>query len=345
VTNEGLMTVFFFLVGMEIKRELVVGELREWCAAVLPAISAVGGMVVPAAVFLLFTWGTPGRAGWGIPMATDIAFAVGCLSLLRSRLPHALVVFLMALAIFDDIGGMLVITVFYGHGVSAGWLVVSAAVMAAAYGANRAGARAPWLYFALTAALWFGLHEGGIHATIAGAVVGVIIPARLVRSRDASLPPDEDAPLARFTHALHPWVAFGIVPLFALVNAGVSLAGRGAVQVGGRVALGAAAGLVLGKPLGILAATALAVRAGIAQRPGGASWLQVLGVSIVAGIGFTVALFIAALAYPGDDALLDQAKVGILVGSGIAALVGILCLGVAPPTVSGAGAMPDAEGG
>jgi NhaA family Na+:H+ antiporter len=354
--NEGLMSVFFLLVGMEIKRELVAGELSTLRRALLPAIAALGGMVVPSAAFLAFNAGGPGQAGWGIPMATDIAFAIGCLTLLKKRVSHSLLVYLTALAIFDDVGGILVIAFFYGQGVAPWWLLVAAVVTAALLVMNRSYVRSGLAYAFVGALLWYALHHGGIHATIAGVVVGLTVPARPrgrargvledlhqhTRSLLAS-PVDEEldaasilhieekledleAPLHRFVHALHPWVAFFIMPLFALANSGVDVSGMGFADLMSPVALGITLGLLVGKPVGIMAATVIAVKAGIAERPGGAGWSNIFGVSIVAGIGFTVALFIAALAYPGQATMLDQAKVGILLGSLLAGVAGVAVL-------------------
>jgi NhaA family Na+:H+ antiporter len=356
VLNEGLMALFFFVVGMEIKRELVGGELRTLRRALLPAIAAVGGMVVPSAIFLLGNAGKPGQAGWGIPMATDIAFAIGCLRLLGSRIPAVLVVFLTALAIFDDIGGIVVIALFYGHGISAAWLLGAAGIGLVLLLINRAGVRHGPAYLVSGVALWYAFHQGGIHATIAGVVVGLLVPARPRRhprrvleelndhTREVLSSPidgeaDEDlilhieekledleSPLRRFLHALHPWVAFGIMPLFALANSGVRFAGMGVDDLAGAVVLGTAAGLALGKPLGIVGATFLAVKTGLAELPPGFGWRRLLGVSLVAGIGFTVALFIGGLAYPALPAFLDHAKVGILMGSLVAGVAGVLVL-------------------
>jgi NhaA family Na+:H+ antiporter len=356
LVNDGLMTIFFFVVGMEIKRELAVGELRTLPQAVLPGIAALGGMLLPAALFLAFNWSGPGRAGWGIPMATDIAFCVGVLTLLRSRVPHALVVFVTALAIFDDIGGILVIAVFYGHGLDVVWLAVAAGVTAALVLMSRAYVRTGFAYAVAGALLWYALHHAGIHATIAGIIVGLSIPARprsqprqvlaelaahagrLVRTAaDEELDSaaileveerleDLESPLARFVHLLHPWVAFGVMPLFALANSGVDLRALEPDQLTGRLAVGTAVALFFGKQLGIFVFTWVAVRAGAAPMPGGASAAKLLGVATVAGIGFTVALFIAGLAYPASPDLLDEAKVGILAGSLVSGIVGAVVL-------------------
>ncbi len=362
LVNDGLMTIFFVVVGMEIKRELVLGELRTAAQAALPGIAALGGMAFPAALFLAFNWGGPGQAGWGIPMATDIAFCIGVLTLLKTRVPHALIVFVTALAIFDDVGGIIVIALFYGHGLQAVWLLAAAAVAIAVFVMARRHVGSAFAYAGAGALLWYALHRSGIHATIAGVVLGLMIPARArERSRDtlerlarhtAALlrtPSDEEldgeaigsidetledlqGPLTRFVHRLHPWVAFGIMPLFALANSGVDLRGLDASQLTGRVAVGTAVALLGGKLLGIFSFTAAAVKAGIAPMPGRASFAKLLGVSVVAGIGFTVALFIAGLAYPGHPELLDQAKVGILAGSLTAGIAGTVLLRLTPVT-------------
>jgi NhaA family Na+:H+ antiporter len=354
--NDGLMTVFFFVVGMEIKRELVVGELRTPAQAALPAIAALGGMAAPAGLYLAFNAGGPGQAGWGIPMATDIAFCIGVLTLLQTRVPRALAVFVTALAIFDDVGGILVIAFFYGHGLAGGWLASALVVTAALMVMGRAHVRSGLAYAAGGGLLWLALHRGGIHATIAGVVLGMVIPARppraasemleglaahaqaLLRSRrDEALDGEAlgaieerlaelKAPLTRFVEALHPWVAFGIMPAFALANSGVNLRGLDVAQLAGPVAVGTAVALVAGKLVGISSVTWAAVKAGIAPMPGSAPLSKLLGVSAVAGIGFTVALFIAGLAFPGHPELLDQAKVGILAGSLVAGCAGALVL-------------------
>lgn len=309
IINDGLMAIFFFVVGMEIKRELASGELSSPARAALPAIGALGGMIVPALIYTAFNHGGPGARGWGIPMATDIAFTIGVLTLLGGRVPRALVVFVTALAIFDDIGGILVIAFFYGHGVKWPWLAAAAALLALLVLAGRTRvARAP-VYALAGAALWWLFHESGIHATIAGVALGLAIPVRLV---------------ARFVRVLHPPVAFALMPLFALANSGVTI--RGAGELASPVALGAAAGLLIGKPLGIFGLTWLAVKLRLAPMPGDAAAGQLLGVSIVAGIGFTVALFIAALAFDGAPALLDRAKLGVLAGSLVAGATGFVLL-------------------
>jgi NhaA family Na+:H+ antiporter len=361
--NDALMAIFFFVVGMEIKRELAVGELSSPAKAALPAIAAVGGMVVPAGIFLAFNWGGPGQHGWGIPMATDIAFCIGVLTLLKERVPRALVVFVTALAIFDDIGGILVIALFYGHGLQVSWLVGAAGLILVLCGMAGSHVGNGVVYAIVGAALWYALHHGGIHATIAGVVLGFAIPARSPRpSRDVlrelashlrdldRKPPDAElegaeilmieekledlqSPLGRFMHALHPYVAFAIMPLFALANSGVTIGEGGWSAATEPIALGTGLGLLLGKPIGIAGLTLLAVRMGIAPMPAGATAGKVIGASIVAGIGFTVALFIAGLAFPEAPELLDQAKLGILLGSLAAGACGFALLRSARSTL------------
>jgi Na+:H+ antiporter, NhaA family len=356
LVNDGLMTIFFFVVGMEIKRELAVGELNSARKATLPAVAAVGGMAVPAGIFAACTWGMPELIGWGIPMATDIAFCVGVLTLLGKHVPRALVVFVTALAIFDDIGGILVIALFYGHGIHVLWLLVSAGLSLLMFGMNRQYVKNGLAYGVVSVALWYALHHSGIHATISGVVAGLMIPARPQRSSrevvqelaahvndverrssDEELQGAEilmieekleelEAPLNRFVHLWHPFVAFLVMPLFALANSGVSLHGFGPSTIATPVALGTALGLVVGKQLGIFGFTMIAIRFGLAPMPGNASARKLYGVSIVAGIGFTVALFIAALAYGEASDSLDEAKIGILLGSLVAGMIGFAVL-------------------
>ncbi len=357
LVNDGLMTLFFFVVGMEIKHELALGELRSPAQAALPLVAAAGGMAVPAALYLAFNAGGPGRPGWGIPMATDIAFAIGVLTLLGRRVPHALVVFVTALAIFDDIGGILVIAIFYGHGLSPLWLAAAAAIAGGLGLLARWGVRSGFAWGLAGVALWVALHEAGIHATIAGVVLGLAVPAQapvsprrvidalathaaaLAARPDPGLDGEEiraieralearEAPLTRFTSILHPWVAFGVMPVFALVNSGVEVGRAGGLA--GPIAVGTGLALFAGKLVGVFTFTAAAVKLGLAPLPGGASWAKLLGVSLVTGIGFTVALFIAGLAFPADAALLDQAKIGILAGSLAAGVAGALVLRATP---------------
>ncbi|RKG62998.1 Na+/H+ antiporter NhaA, partial [Corallococcus sp. CA054B] len=354
--NDGLMTLFFFLVGMEIKRELAAGELRTFSRALLPLIAALGGMVIPAGLYLFFTWGTPAQNGWAIPMATDIAFAIGCLTLVKARVSQGLVVFLTALAIFDDIGGILVIALFYGTGLHVEWLAVGAVLVAVLWGLNRFYVRNGLAYAVVGAALWYAMHHGGIHATLSGVVLGLCIPALPTRpGREVleelaeyirglvSRPDDEGArsaqllhieealediepPLNRFVHLWHGYVAYGIVPLFALANSGVDVSGMSLSDLLKPLPLGIIMGLFVGKQVGIFLFTLAAVRAGVSPLPTGGSVAQLHGVAVVAGIGFTVALFVAGLAFVGQPALLAEAKLGILVGSLLSAVVGYVLL-------------------
>jgi len=324
VVNEGLMTLFFVVVGMEIKRELAHGELDSMGKAALPAVGAVGGMIVPAAIYLALNPHGPASRGWAIPMATDIAFSVGVLTLLRGRVPHALIVFVTALAIFDDIGGIAVIAFFYGHGIDVVGLAGAAVCVGALVALNRARVGNALAYAGACVALWYAMHLAGVHATLSGVAVGLAVPARGIGD-------EPESPLDRFEQALHPWVAFGIVPVFALVNGGVFLGDASWADLANPVTLGIAIGLFLGKTVGIFGATLAGVRARVATTPGGATKGQILGASMVAGIGFTVALFIAALAFADAPELLSHAKLGIILGSVASGILGFLVLRLAPP--------------
>jgi NhaA family Na+:H+ antiporter len=353
------MAVFFFLVGLEIKRETLAGELASVRRATFPIAGALGGMVVPALVYTGLNIGTWGAKGWGIPMATDIAFALGVLAILGDRVPPGARIFLAALAIVDDIGAVLVIAVFYTSGIAWGPLVAAGVLFLAAIGANLAGIRRPWAYAAIGLALWAAVFSSGIHATIAGVLLAMTIPARtrideerfLQRARRTlshfqaaheegtsplrdpehqmaiqdleRLAEQSQPPLLRLEHALHGVVAFGIMPLFALANAGVPL---GLSSVGTtndwRVAVGIVLGLVVGKPLGIALCAWLAVRLGVAALPDGVSWRSIRGVGLLGGVGFTMALFIAGLAFDAKPELLLPAKLGILLASLVAGVGG-----------------------
>ena len=341
--NDGLMTIFFFVVGLEIKQELVVGELREPRKAALPVIAAVGGMVVPALLFLAVNAGGPGARGWGIPMATDIAFAIGVLALLSKRVPSPLRLFLLTLAIVDDVGGIIVIAVVYSSGVKLGYLGLAAAGIVVVAVLKRFDV--PWisLYVAVGIGVWYCTYKAGVHPTIAGAVMGLLAPAvplkshvpvpeftpgrasvdrRISESLAASRFARESIPVTAYLgDLLHPFSSFVIVPLFALANAGVELGGNFGTLLTDRLAIGIILGLVVGKPLGVFLATELAVRLKIADLPDGVSRSHVVAAGAVAGIGFTVALFITALAF-SDPELVDAAKVGVLVASVFAALLG-----------------------
>ena len=352
--NDGLMTVFFFVVGLEIKRELVAGELNQVRKAALPAFAALGGMIVPAAIYLVLNLGGPGERGWGIPMATDIAFAVGVLALLSKRVPPGLKVFLLSLAIVDDIGAILVIALFYSGGLDLEWLVGAGFVLVVIAVMQRL--RVFWVpvYVLLGAGLWLATFESGIHATIAGVVLGLLTPARPTDPRGyeevfenaSALSRESDAEALRATtreaqevvsvaerleYSLHPWTSFVVVPLFALANAGlvVSLDSfRNAAT--SRVTLGIVAGLVVGKIVGIAGMSWLAIRLNLAEAPEGVTRRHLFGAAAVAGIGFTVSLFITGLAFTDAD-LADAAKLGVLVGSIIAGIGGAAILATGKP--------------
>ena len=327
--NDGLMAIFFFVVGLEIKRELAIGELHDPRAAALPAAAAIGGVVVPAAIFIALTSGAAG-AGWGIPMATDIAFAVGVLALLGDRVPSGAKLLLLSVAIVDDIIAITVIALFYTDTVSLAWLAGAVAGLGLVVALRLLGVTAIWPYAVVGVAVWVATLESGVHATIAGVALGLLTPAGKVGGRNV---------LATLEHRLHPWSAFVVVPLFALANAGVSFGG-GVLGEAAQSTLpwAIALGLVLGKVVGISGAVWLAVRTGLGRLPQGVSGLHVVAVSAVAGIGFTVSLFIADLAYD-DAALTETAKIGIFAGSLVAALLGATLMILAARR-SGAAAEP-----
>ena len=351
--NDGLMALFFFVVGVEIKQELVAGELRHFRAAALPAAAALGGMVVPALLYFALNAGGPGARGWGIPMATDIAFALGVLALLGRFVPPPLRLFLLTLAIVDDIGAIVVIAVFYSSGIDWRWLGAAVALLGVIVVLRRLRVLWPPAYVLLGLGVWFATFESGVHATIAGVVLGLLVLARPLAptgfalrwvehldeapENPSNLTPEAARQTARavravvpaterVAHDLHPWSSFFIVPLFALANAGVRLEAGVLDRPGATaVAAGVAVGLVLGKGLGIAGLTWVAVRLGLAPLPEGAGWRQILGIAWVAGIGFTVSLFVAGLAFADAD-LVAAAKLGILAGSATAALVGAALL-------------------
>jgi Na+:H+ antiporter, NhaA family len=343
VVNDLFMALFFFVVGMEIKRELVVGELRDRRSVALPAMAALGGMVVPAVIYAAFNAGGDGAAGWGIPMATDIAFALGIVALLGTRVPTAVKVLLLTLAIIDDIGAIAVIAIFYSDGLRPSLLLVAAAIAALVAMMHRAQVIYAPLIVIASIGLWFVVYESGVHATIAGVVLGLLTPARpaqteleadeivdLLENRN-DLRADEVRATARLVSgsvsacdrlidALHPWTSFVIVPVFALANAGIQLSAD-AFADPSDVLVGVAVALVVGKLVGITAFSWLAVRLGLGRLPDGAGWRHIAGVGAVAGIGFTVSLFITGLAFD-TDTLQDDAKIGILIASIGAALLG-----------------------
>jgi NhaA family Na+:H+ antiporter len=336
--NDSLMTIFFFLVGLEIKRELVYGELSSPRRALLPAAGALGGMLAPALIYSVFNAGGDGASGWGVPMATDIAFAVGVLSLLSRRIPFSVKVFLLALAIADDIGAILVIAIFYSSELNFLALGLTAAIVALILILNRSGVSNIHVYVAVGAVLWLTMLESGVHATIAGVTLGLMAPAgRFHRPETVPVAADDrvqetEAPLARLEQALLPWVSFLIVPLFAIANTGVHVSGDIAdAAIRSPVSQGVVFGLLLGKPLGIFIVTWLAVRLRLCDMPTGATWPQILGVGILGGIGFTVALLIAAVGFD-DEGLIDQAKLGVLAASVAAGVLGFAFLWLTTPT-------------
>jgi Na+:H+ antiporter, NhaA family len=359
--NDGLMTVFFFAVGLEIKREVLLGELSHRRQAMLPLVAAVGGMLVPASIYLALNAGGAGARGWGIPMATDIAFALGALSLLGARIPIGLKVFVVALAVVDDLGAMLVIGVFYTASIAWTGVAVAGGFLLALFVANLLGARRGAVYLVLTCGLWYGLLLAGVHATLAGVLAAVFVPmrvrirpdvlARVVRRGAKAIEthagrgaaPGMDAerfeainllrfalqiatsPLQRFEHAVQPWVTFLILPVFALFNAGVTIDPSALSALGSPIGLGVVLGLLIGKPVGVYGASWLAVRTGLAALPAGVTWRHMAGAACLAGIGFTMSLFITGLSFPAAG-LQAAAKLGILVGSGVAAAAGIAIL-------------------
>jgi NhaA family Na+:H+ antiporter len=351
--NDGLMTLFFFVVGLEIKRELVAGELRDPRKAALPVMAALGGMVAPACIYWWFPRGQQGESGWGIPMATDIAFVVGFLALLGPRVPIGLKILLLSLAIADDIGAVLVIAVFYSTDIALPMLGLAAAGFGVTLFFNRIGVRRVPIYVIVGAGVWLAFLKSGVHPTVAGVLLGLLTPASawvgdralidVVGDVWNSLRTDQDgnpefhhkpllgqlelaarestSPLERLETGLHPWVAFVVMPTFALANAGVTIQPS---AIAHPVALAVAAGLVIGKPLGIVAFSWLAVRVGLARLPSGVNWQIMIGAGWLAGIGFTMSLFVANLAL--EDALLDAGKIGTLTGSAVSAVVGCTLL-------------------
>jgi NhaA family Na+:H+ antiporter len=323
--NDGLMALFFLLVGLEIKREWVDGELSSWRRRVLPGVGALGGMAVPALIYVAIQQGDPATLrGWAIPAATDIAFALGILSLLGRRVPVSLKIFLTALAILDDLGAVLIIAVFYTASLEAWALAGAAAALAGLIAMNRLKVTALTPYLIVGLALWWLVLQSGVHATLAGVALALTIPIR----PSPAAPDDATSPLHRLEHGLSPWVAFLVLPIFGFANAGVSFAGMGVGALLAPVPLGIAAGLFLGKQIGIFGFVWLAVRLGIAERPAHASWAQIYGVALLCGIGFTMSLFIGILAF-ADPALRDATKLGVLAGSGLSAALGYLVLRMA----------------
>ncbi|MSO71367.1 MAG: Na+/H+ antiporter NhaA [Alphaproteobacteria bacterium] len=323
--NDGLMAVFFLLVGLEIKREVLEGELTDPAQAVLPVIAALGGMAAPALLFTLINAGNPQNlAGWAVPTATDIAFALGALSLAGPRVPAALKVFLLTLAVADDLGAIGAIALFYTAKLSYGSLLFAGVLIAALAALNVLGVARRGAYLLLGVALWASVLNSGVHATLAGVVLAFAIP---LRARDA----DGQSPLIRLEHELHPWVAFGILPLFGFANAGVHFGDIGVRDLFATLPLGIAFGLLLGKPAGVLAAAWITIRLGFARLPSGVTWRDLMGVACLAGIGFTMSLFIGSLAF--DDAPRTAAiRIGVLAGSLLSAGIGLALLRWWPET-------------
>jgi NhaA family Na+:H+ antiporter len=330
--NDGLMALFFLLVGLEIKREFVDGHLATWADRRLPIIAAAAGMVVPAIIFLAIAGGDPALVrGWAIPAATDIAFAIGVLALLGSRAPASLKLFLTTVAIVDDMGAVAIIAFFYTAELNLTALAFAAVIWLAMIAFNRLKVNALWPYLLLATLLWYATLLSGVHATIAGVMAAFAIPFR----RTLGAPDAEDSPLHRLEHALVKPVAFLIVPLFGFANAGVSLEGVGAAQALAPLPLGIALGLFFGKQLGIFSSVWVAVKFGIAVRPKDASWVQVYGVALLCGIGFTMSLFIGGLAFT-DAEQGDAVKIGVLIGSLLSALVGAAVLYLGKPKTTAA---------
>jgi NhaA family Na+:H+ antiporter len=326
--NDGLMAVFFLLVGMELKREVVEGHLSSPRQASLPAFAALGGMLAPAAFYVGFNRGDPvAMGGWAIPTATDIAFALGVLSLLGKRVPTALKAFLLSVAIFDDLGAIIVIALFYTAKLSMLSVVVAAVLILGLASLNRFGVTRPAAYFLLGVPLWVAVLKSGVHATLAGVVLAMFIPLRVSETSPST--PAPKSLLRHLEHALHPWVAFGVLPIFAFANAGVSIVRLSIADVLHPVPLGIVTGLFFGKQIGVLAMSWLAVRLGIASPPEGVGWWQLYGVALLCGIGFTMSLFIASLAFEqGGAAYLGLERLGILIGSLVSGLLGYAVLRV-----------------
>ncbi len=355
VINDGLMTIFFFVVGLEIKRELVQGELSDVRSALLPMFAALGGMVVPAVVYSLLQWGQPGQNGWAIPMATDIAFVVGILTLFGDRIPIGFKVFLLSLAIVDDLASIVVIATLFSQSLSVLWLAIACVVGVSIYGLNVLGVRSVGVYTVAGFILWLSVFNSGVHPTVAGVALGLLTPtyawvdnfrlmqiidsicARENSSRSPELDPEKMhelsetalesiSPLERLETALHPRVAFAIMPLFAFSNAGVAL---DVESISHPVAIAVALGLFVGKPLGILIFSVAAVRMGLTRLPAGVTWWMLASGGCLAGIGFTMSLFINTLSFTDNNTMLDAGKIGIFMGSIVSGLVGIVMLWVA----------------
>ncbi len=328
VVNDGLMSLFFLLVGLEIKREFLDGHLARWSDRALPLIAAAGGMLVPAMIYLALVDGTPELArGWAIPAATDIAFAIGVLALLGPRVPTALRMLLATIAIADDLGAVVIIALAYTGSIDGIALLVASKLLVVMFVLNRLGVRRLWPYLLLAAGLWLAVLRSGVHPTVAGVLAAALIPLR----QTPAAPEASDSPLHRLEHALAPWVAFGVVPLFGFVNAGVTLTTASLLTP---LSLAIAAALFLGKQVGVYTSLRIAILLGLGQRPGNASWLQLYGIALLCGVGFTMSLFIGGLAF-ADPAFADEVKLGVLGGSLLSALTGYGLLRIASPRPAG----------
>ena len=318
--NDGFMAVFFVLVGMEVKREMLEGSLSSYQQAIFPAIAAIGGMVVPALIYFMVAQGTPEiYSGWAIPMATDIAFAIGIVALLGKRVPLPLKVFLLALAIIDDLGAIIVIAIFYSHELSIPALIIAVVTISILVTMNRFKVSALCAYMVVGLILWASVLKSGVHATLAGVIIGFCIP---MRGRHGS------SPLHQFEHILAPWCSYLILPLFAFSNAGVPLENVGLSSLNSPLTLGIALGLIVGKPLGVFVFSYLSVKLGLAKLPQGVNFAQIFAISILCGIGFTMSMFLAGLAF-GETAYNNfdtLSRLGILLGSGVSAVVGYVLL-------------------
>ena len=316
--NDGLMAIFFFLVGLEIKREVLAGELSSFDKAILPIMAAIGGMAVPGIIFAIVNWGTPENLnGWAIPTATDIAFALGILALIGSRAPIALKIFLLAIAIIDDLGAIVIIAIFYTSELSINALSISMIGFAAAIALNRLGIQRTAPYLLVGIIMWVFVLKSGVHATLAGVLIAFTIPLK-AKTEDEAL-------LYKMEHGLHPWVAFLILPVFAFANAGVNFTGIGIDDLLQPLTLGIAVGLFLGKQIGIFLATWIGVKSGIARLPENVSWKHVYGVACLTGVGFTMSLFIGSLAFTTAD-VMNAVRLGVVLGSVLSGIIGYLLL-------------------
>jgi len=320
--NDGLMAIFFFLVGLEIKREFLDGQLASWPNRILPGIAAAGGVIVPALIFVAFNYDDPEKVhGWAVPSATDIAFALGVLSLLGSRVPSSLKVFLATLAILDDLAAVIIIAIFYTAEISMPYLGAAFATAAVLFAMNRMGVSRLLPYLIGAALLWFLVFNSGVHATVAGVVAALMIPLKPAKAK----PDDMSSPLHTLEHALAKPVAFFIVPVFGFANAGISFTGMTPSIIFDTLPLGIMLGLFVGKQIGVFGAAWLAIKTGFAQKPMGASWAQLYGVAILCGIGFTMSIFIGLLSYP-SELLQAETKIGVLTGSALSAICGYVLL-------------------